>query len=283
MIRYFGDYITDSLSKNRLKVALPSKLNDPFDFSLTSHGELTSDEALRSLYERINEPGFYSTFRERPEFQHLTNDKIYASVIQNLPKFVQAHLDSAPSIKDKFKTISYELGDEHYRILCFSDSSIDVSSDILMWSYYGDSHQGYRLHFDTSFLHKSGIQEKKVEYAKERVSISISATGSDPEFHDGIKKSMYVKGEHWIHENETRYLITPALCKPDPETNFEYVDFPEEALRRVDIGIRANSRANSKVVKEVEEILRTKRFKHVEIYQASIHDSLFSIKYIKKK
>ena len=47
MIRYFGDYVVNSLQYQRLKLAMPSKLNDPFEFIPHVVGEI--DVGLRNI------------------------------------------------------------------------------------------------------------------------------------------------------------------------------------------------------------------------------------------
>ncbi|MBK1880740.1 DUF2971 domain-containing protein [Pelagicoccus mobilis] len=279
MIRYFGDYLTSTLENYRLKVALPSKLNDPFDFALATEGVVTIEEEIKNLYDRLDDPAFYSNLREAPELSHFSDAELKKIVLKNPLPAAQALVDDQDGLREHFKIETHKIADNNTRVLCFSSDSIEKDSDILMWSHYGYSHQGYRVHFDTTFLQQNGIQARVVNYENKRVSIPLGISSSNPLFPEKIEQSMHTKGEIWSYEKETRFLISPSLCMYDQETKMEYVKFPPESLLRIDTGIRSEP----VVVEKIVEHLERKDFAHVELYEADLDESEFSIKYNRKK
>ena len=148
----------------------------------------------------------------------------------------------------------------------------------MLWSHYGNSHSGYRLHFSTEFLKRNGIEEKEVKYRNKRISMDVSTLTDEPIFKERIFKSMYTKGRHWKYEKEVRFLINPMLCVHNKNLDMDFIDFPPSALRRIDLGIRSKP----EIVESLESIVREVEYQHVEIYQACIHDDEFRVSYERK-
>ncbi|MGJ8650272.1 MAG: hypothetical protein ACSHX4_07925 [Opitutaceae bacterium] len=59
MIRFFGDYVISTLQQRMLKVAKPSELNDPFDFSL----EIIDDTSPQTLDELSKNAVFLDNYQ----------------------------------------------------------------------------------------------------------------------------------------------------------------------------------------------------------------------------
>jgi hypothetical protein len=274
MIRYLGDYISEVVRHRRLKVAIPSKLNDPFDFSIAPVGAFTGQAALRNNQSRLNDPAFYDRWREL-EDPSLTNAQIKELALKNTPAMAQGLVQNQRIIENHFIQEMHSLADESIGLLCFSDESIDNEGDILMWSHYGYSHAGFRLHFDTSFLQVEGIEKEEVDYQTERVSLPIQLTSEDPAFQSAVRKSTYTKGKHWEYENEVRFLINPRLCHHEEVSRMDSIEFPYQALKRIDIGIRSDE----KIVVDLHAALSRHQYRHVRLFKAEMHKTDFSIVY----
>jgi hypothetical protein len=275
MLRYFGDYVVSTLADRRLKVAIPSKLNDPFDFSIAAVGTITEEDAMRILTSRLKDPAFYAIFRENSPT--LTDDEIQRIVLENIESGVFGLVGDFQALKDHLKSETHKIADKNVRLLCFCDELIDSHGDILMWSHYGYCHQGFRLHFDDSFLLIPGIERREAQYHPDRVALSINLTTEDPEFKKRVFESTFRKGLMWSYERETRYLIPPRLCARDEILKMEFFTFPASSLRRIDIGIRSDPKTSSKVM----DLLQTHEYSHVEIFKADVSDFEFSITYDK--
>jgi len=276
MIRYFGNYLLDTLEKRRLKVSIPSKLNDPFDFSLAPVGELTIDRALEIVKERYADPAYYDHFR-RTRNVNSSNEQIRDYAFKHILKAAQMMVDGQEDFKDHYIKESHKLANEDCRLLCFSKPDIDERADILMWSHYGYSHSGFRVHFDVSFLIDAGITNDDVTYSEERVKMPIDISPSDPRFREILLESMRTKGKFWDYEREKRFFISPLNCFLDEETQLEYFKFPVGVITRIDIGIRADN----KIVENVLRLLKRKEFKGAEVYQSEMDDTGFLMKYEK--
>ncbi len=273
MIRYFSklDHVLDTMKNRRLKVSLPSQLNDPFDFSLAPVGEITKEIAIKMLQERYDKPEFLERFRKR--FGSCWSDEKIKDFISNneIPENLNKSFDKV--LKDHYITQTHSIADNHIRLLCFCNNDIVNSGDILMWSHYGNSHKGFRLHFDPSLLNFTVIQKANVDYTKERVQIPASLNTQYPQYDKIMRKSMRTKCECWNYEKEVRFFISSNLCSSSSGKNF--IGFSINALKRIDIGMRAEE------FEPVQDLLKENNYKHIQLYKSKMHDLNFAIEYEK--
>jgi|GEM_PF-3645192 len=271
MIRYFGDYVIDTLKTGLLKVAIPSKLNDPFEFSIVPTGQVSQKTAEARIEDSIKGGDVLKQIRTQRGDPELTNEAIISELRSN-PKFVDCQKDPE-NWKDHYKDECLPIADRMMRLLCLSASNITKNGDILMWSHYGHSHSGFRLHFNTDFLDQNGISKDHVKYRDQRPKIDINVGRHDSKYHQQINTSTKTKGKFWKYEKEVRFFIEPKLCVTDQD--MDYIAFPPDFLTRIDIGIRADP----KVIEELKSILQLDKYKHVELHQTKLSETKYSLDY----
>lgn len=162
------------LVTGHLYLVSPSRLNDPFEseFEFEKIDNIPDIDFLKKIF---------------------TNKKIDVDKI-NQNNFYE-HL----------KELLKDILDEEYGITCFSE----VNDDILMWSYYANSHKGICLEFDIDKLSKSEvirIFDLKLENIKTlnevpKVEIIINEDGFT--FKEKENIALW-KFPHWSHEKEIR-------------------------------------------------------------------------------
>lgn len=111
-----------------------------------------------------------------------------------------------------------------FRVLCLTEDF----KNILMWSYYADSHKGYCFEYDTKEINKS-IQDSE----KDGLCIigNVNYTDKRPESKREVSKFSYTdikfyidasfnKFSNWSHEKEFRYVIISKDTDVDDYLNF---------------------------------------------------------------
>jgi len=176
MIRYFGDYVVNSLQYQRLKLAMPSKLNDPFEFIPNIVGEI--DEGLRNIMleqslggEQFN---LYAEALKAIDGKDRTPDEVREIALSNNQDASAFPSLTKEAIASNLLQSARSIADKSFRLLCFCDSArLKAHGDILMWSHYGFSHAGYRLQFDPNFLSSVAVAKEDVAYSNELVELPI--------------------------------------------------------------------------------------------------------------
>ena len=282
LIRYFGDYVINTLQYNRLKLANPSQLNDPFELRFQVVGEMTDELKRIAIRQVTSGPQVYAKVREM-HGEHLTDAEIF-----EMSKVVAQKAETEPLVDrdeliDGMVSTMLESADKNFRFLCFSDPSsekFDDRSDILMWSHYGNAHAGFRLHFDTSFLgYMDRVSRFEINYRR-LLEVPFELLIDDSKREEAILRmteSIQTKGAFWDYEQEIRYIlphpIPEGICDLSLEADFVY--FPPQALKRVDVGIKTSD----KLVSKLSEVLSAEQYEHVEVYQAKRHAEEMSIDY----
>ncbi|MGJ8651432.1 MAG: DUF2971 domain-containing protein [Opitutaceae bacterium] len=259
MIRYFGDFVIDSLKKRRLKVTSVNELNDPFDSALT-YDDDTSD-----LPEQLNHESpmpllaQYHQMYQRAYYKNENADFTSVFGIRSRGYMLKKTLEHV--VKSELSSL--------IKLLCFSSSEISENADILMWSHYGNSHSGYRLHFEKDTLKAIGGIHG-VTYSGKRPIMPLALFENEK-----VADNMLVKSKQWEYEDENRMFIGKDKTIIDPISKLTFINFPTNALLRVDIGMNPNS----DVADELINILCEEAYQHVELYQTCLDDSMFRLNY----
>lgn len=86
------------------------------------------------------------------------------------------------------------------------------NGDMLMWSHYGEGHQGCRVHFDEKFLRRDALTSWTIEYGSR---LQIVDGDFRPELDNGLGVAAYEKlslgfrskGSAWAYEEEVRFFM----------------------------------------------------------------------------
>lgn len=296
LYKYYSNtkYAIDCIRNRRVHLDDPRTFNDPFDaaFHCTKISTLTSDDSDEELSNKfleylcavkkgdrgvhhqeivkgytdflINSAGTLSNFSiERPVRDVLK--KIYSMMglgTFSLGEFIDA-IDHGFVERERVMRLNC-------KISCFSE----ICDSILMWSYYGNSHNGICIEFDLSLLdEKSELTHQiltgmsKVHYSPIRADLQYSGSRVA-----GLN-FLTSKADVWEHEHEWR-----LIC----ETDAEFLPF--DCISGVYVGVNFDVSAAKykELVKAVDthEMLSIKQCKlsleryqieSEEIYNSYIH------------
>ena len=264
--RAFNTSTLNSLCHDTLHFSQPGTFNDPLDCSLSldcdsSLGELRDlfallfrKRVLRDVLEALKKAGF------RGESADEHADKQTMRMVEDELENIDYHATNPEhsGTKDEIKAwlltqaIDGELRRHYERgVCCFSKS---YSSPVL-WSHYGDQHQGLCIGYGTDRVPKPQLQ--KVVYGKSRdikTSTLVQAfIHDDCEVRNELdRKILLRKAKEWGYEREWR-LIGPQGLQESPLL-----------LKEITFGLRCPVAIQHAIVSSLSS--RQKTVKFYEIY-----------------
>lgn len=281
MILYkYSDSVYNTLSECALKVSIPSQLNDPFECLLYNDGKWTEESLLDFLSK--NKEGFYHQLKS---FGIITNRQDFENGFEQHNKMMRLKINDILSER-WFSNLLFQMKrklDESLRIISLSSELCKASDEILLWSHYAGGHKGIRYRFDIGKiikelnLHENSL--RKVYYSEKRIGVDFTVEHPTSESaQEKITKSLHTKALGWQYEVEYRLMLSKYQCSiiKNSEGNFlEMFRFPASSLKRIDLGLNCNEILKSNIVEQ----LKRKDYGHIELYQATLHESDYSLKY----
>ena len=266
MFKYspINSYALRNLQKNQLYFNSPLNFNDPFDtfhpaeiremsnekfveqFCKSSKRNFEKTKLLGILNKSISKKDFYNFCDDLIDYifdfdsENSTNIfKDKSDFLEKLNNIKDSEFDFVGDIGTFFSTIKLRLQSTIQKTLhnirqqsfskigvsCFSKNNLNL----LMWSHYADSHQGFCLEFDSSTLPFSKAFE--VTYKSEIPNISSDMLMSEQIGTESIEKLLSFKSIEWKHEQELRIF--------HQESNKSYF-YPSNSLKAIYFGIRTD-------------------------------------------
>ncbi len=170
------------------------------------------DNILNSkfVYSRVG--SFNDPFEISPKYK-LVLDDYHKEYFSKRPNEYEKLLDNLNDQKIMSETINR----------LFVASFTEKKDDILMWSYYADSHRGICFEFDIPDEKLSEYILKDVKYYDNRVTIQIKLEKKVAEIEDeknninilveDIRPLFFVKSRLWEHEKEFRMVFKDKELK----------------------------------------------------------------------
>lgn len=164
-----------------------------------------------------------------------------------------------------------------FGILCLTKTDCNL----LMWSHYADSHQGFVIEFDD---HNEFFRDRhkndnpvgrltKVIYASQRPSVDFTKIESIHRFVD----TLITKGEDWSYEQEWR-LILPIenanIVKDIGADVIHLFKFPKSSVKSITIGCKISKEKEQALIDIVNS---SPEYKNTIIKKAEIDQEHFRV------
>lgn len=225
----FNEYSLNNLRRGAFWFSKPENFNDPFDCNINFQLGDVTEENLELLFTSLRE--------EAPNKKDF--DRIYHSDGRVTKLFRDKVLEGSRNatallLERKFSILG---------VTCFSE----INDDILMWSHYTSSHQGFCLEFDTTkfpFMRTDNPDKdnaiEKVDYSDSYPVMSLKelALNQLPYFSQNL---LAKKSSHWAYEREWRLFSKYGNAE---------LDYDKEALTGVYLGCKI-SEENKEIIKSI--------------------------------
>lgn len=266
LYKYCDENSVDILKNKRLKISTIDSFNDPFEFRLAVATSLTYETALEDIQDEATAQKAYVLFLK----QKLCQEMDYPSF---LGWFKQQGLQHFAVLQAAFELVRRDSNEFVYKKMVSDYSVICLSAspdNILMWSHYGQQHQGILFKFEShniitdKKLHDEVIL--KVEYQPGRAKLPARLDNrSNEESHSVLMALIKTKYKDWEYEQEYRIMVDYD----------HYFDIGASAIEEVILGLKCNWKTEMLV----KELLRSPEFSHVVLKKTRMHTDDFSLIY----
>jgi hypothetical protein len=256
LYKYLPPSRLDVLETGRIRFTQPIALNDPFECMPCF------TKFKRSLLARVD--------RSVANKTGITPSRIMRSELQDV---VEKGLLTIPEVMSKY-----------FALLCLSG----VRNNLLMWSHYTVSHQGFVLGFDSLspfFQAASGSKLgglRRVNYSNTRYKVRLAKFKSldDPEFIRSRTAFFFTKSAAWKHEREFKLVASPqaanvTLTCPGGHDIHLY-DFPSNSVREVILGHRMSPTLRSSICEIVKQ-----KYHSAQLFRAVLDETRFQLRIVR--
>lgn len=269
LFKYFHPDRTDVLRDANIRYSSPASLNDPFElkphilavaenmFDNSNSNLISSNVLIKNHAEKMVELRNY--IKEKILKKEMS--EVQSSMVFEYLKYSNERVVSA--IQTSMETAF----NENIGILCLSETP----DNLLMWSHYAHSHQGFVVEFDAMnpYFQNDLNRFKKVAYTENRLNTNLTNFDEIDPF--------FTKGKEWNYENEWRVIdyLNNANTILHVEANAIHLfEFPKSIVKSIIFGCKLS---DSKKY-EIREILNnTPEYSDVICLQADIHKSKYEL------
>lgn len=235
-----------SLFRNEIFIPSIDTFNDPYDSNLP----------FRYHPEELNEGNIVLKSLELSKYSHpkFSDTEHHWFAWENNPFGLIHH----PEDYDKFDEDTFDKNCKEFGVFCTTDLPLNY----LMWSYYGDSHRGICIGYDTKKLLSTNffLMMKKVDYSDEIPLHKLSGNAKGEHFN----KIFFTKSNIWEHEEEYRFLHEYKTGKVKV--------IEKDVVKSVILGVKFP------VEKKLDFVERLQTsFPHIEIYETYLNKESFSL------
>lgn len=214
----------------------PDGFNDPFDSKIPFRFEekdLTEENIRKKTFDLAKQ-----LFPDKPR---VYQEEIAMKMQNDGLVYDDLHLD-------RFDRFAFERLCKDYGIYCLTPDE----KNLLMWSYYADSHRGFCIGYNAKYLVRCGLFSLggEIAYANGFPKMPLFLTKNDRP----LIKLLFTKWEVWKHEKEYRFVHNYKRGK--------VYTLPKQAITEVILGCNVPEKQRMAFVNIV-----TKALPHVKIYQ----------------
>jgi hypothetical protein len=233
------------LTEFELYLASPKDFNDPFDCRIPLNYKCLSDSEIEDYANYI-------------AIKHSTDTIDHNKILHCLKNDIDA-------FQEMHELTEFEAYNNHYGVLSMSTEW----NNILMWSHYGDKHQGICVGFKEKGLFETGNfgTSGAVKYPINReYPIIHPLKGKEIERHLEVVLS---KSVDWLYENE--YRLTKIFLPPNvPSKEERRVKFDPNLISEVTLGLNIDSTSR-------EQIINICNQNNISVYEAYKVEAKFQI------
>lgn len=260
MYKYCHPDRVDILKNRMIRFSPPLVLNDPFELSPYIKSLASTEFTQEIMTQAISE-----LLLEYPILKTMPSSRLHEVSADWLSIFLSESTRSLVSngLQNKLN---------NYGVLCLTETR----NNLLMWSHYADSHQGFVIEFNPAndfFCRKISGEDmlrhlRKVSYSMNRPAINLSQeTGEN---------ILFTKSEEWAYEEEWRMLMPLKMASTtieSPESSVHLFRFPSQAIRSVIFGCRIKKHTQEEILKALD----TEEMRHVKTYKSTINQQHYKI------
>lgn len=237
------------LSNLCVRFTPPAALNDPFEFALLSDSnplDLVSDKTAFSVNNEKMRAALRSGYEKTDHLKQKLSFEEYLKFLEKNPAILQRYAETYQTALD----VQVPRFWEEYRLRNGVFSATAQSDNVLMWSYYGDYHKGFRLELQPSvaFMTAGGqaLPAVKVRYQ----DCPPQALG------DRMPNPALYKHTFWQNEDEWRFVRDVERDPPNHVIGEAWLyAVNAAAVKSITFGVLFDEAAKIDLIRQIRSIL----------------------------
>jgi len=263
----------DVLRNKSIRFTQPNAFNDPFEFS-PSFISFSKDSTFNEQFDDTVDMQIEDSLRKLPKEYRTDIVKSY------LKKFLTANKQLIHHSLNNFAPIFADSLQKQANN-SFGILSLTTEKDnLLMWSHYADSHNGFCIKFNTDsiFFNRRRSEFDELYHLRKITYKDIRPSGIFEEM--SIDELFEVKSDIWEYENEWRMylpLIDANNILDNSNMPIYLFNFPSNAISEIIIG----AKASQDFINQITSIIQNNiEYNHVKLVHAKISNTHYKLDYV---
>lgn len=216
----------NAISNEKIWIANPQTMNDPFDSSLSLLEEQLSNYLLKENFEEMTRKAGFDKFFKNAEMEDIRNS---SDIMNRMIELVQIKYPDYNNKIDYILLFLKEFQSKHFgqileslnstlrssvKISCFSE----IVDSMLMWPHYADSHKGICIEYNYGSLKPDDLRKRllyPVIYSEELFDTTTLLTDQNINAPLIALLAAMHKSPHWSYEKEWRLIIPGGIIQDD--------------------------------------------------------------------
>lgn len=232
LYRYFSniEYAIEEIENGEIYCPLSDSFNDIFDCKIVNTGSVLDSNlsgelsVVSSLINKILlecEDFFIDFFDKEKDFGSMEKEFAqkehpnHKTTPHDYLRFVHSYSNRNDSFEKFYDVIKQSYIKKQPIIsLCKRGAFFsEVNDSILMWSYYGDKHQGLCLEYDPTLLIDGSVEKQKIFDSIQKVHYSNNQYNNPNYIRsiDDLNAVFFTKALCWSHEQEWRIVLSDNI------------------------------------------------------------------------
>ncbi|ENM3825828.1 DUF2971 domain-containing protein [Vibrio cholerae] len=280
MYKYISNELPHFFENGMLRLTQPSQFNDPFEL-LPCYVDVMGESTKKYILENI-EVWLKEDRKNEPWYKKLIPLPIKLAVIKAFLKSKNKHITK---VMEQFDATGVSVANTQYRniidqsdgILCLSETA----DNLLMWSHYGNCHQGYVIEFDTSheFFNQKIPNPKTgglVEYAGSPLKVTYTKHRKIiPFWQKSMSDVFLTKGSDWEYEKEHRMVLPLELASKVIDDNIYLFHIPFEAVKSIIFGAKCEDSFMQDCIEQIQ--LWSSKHREFSMFKMELSDQSFGL------
>ena len=278
LYKYLSPGRIDVLTHCHIRYTQPGAFNDPFE-AKPYISKIAEDEEAERTVGKILPEEIEKSYNKLPlEVKRVFS---YKTILDLASQYRESFRGEIGGILAPFAPMLRRMLDERFNELLGIFSLTEKPDNLLMWSHYATSHEGFVLGFEST--HEYFDQRKtpkdefrhlrKVEYRLNRPNAPLTTLRGVDVF--------LVKSQAWEYEQEWRImrpLVEASEIISADRFPIHLFEYPPSAVVEIILGARIHEADRTEILNIVKH---NKHFSHVEVFQALPNDMKFKIEIVK--
>lgn len=274
LYKYYDENRVGFLEDGLVRFTQPQAFNDPFEMK-PHFSTLASDEYITELLDEQFEEIIRKEFNDLPvAVKNKISYKEFCVLAQSQKEFISRGVKEQSSQQaERLKKVMHDRFEKYVGVFSLSE----VPDNLLMWSHYANSHQGYVVEFDAKHPFFNQRKSDKDDFRCLRKVVYSNNRSKPSLFEIDTIDDLLSKSDDWSYECEWRILM--ALEDSDSKVQQQPYDvylfkIGFDAVGSVRIGARASDVSKKRIMSAIES---NPELTKLPVYQMKLDEEQFKV------